>query len=59
VGKLPQALCDFYKPTTDEIEYYGDKPYPLILRGGKQSNYDSVNIALCEQALEKANFKKT
>jgi 3-deoxy-7-phosphoheptulonate synthase len=58
VVKLPQALCGFYKPTVGEIEYYGDKPYPLILRGGKQPNYDSVNIALSKQALGKANLRK-
>jgi hypothetical protein len=42
-GQVPQALCGFYKSTVGEIEYYGDKPYPLILCGGKQLNYDSVN----------------
>jgi len=30
----------------------------LILRGGKQPNYDSVNIALSKQALGKANLRK-
>lgn len=28
----------------------------LILRGGSQPNYDSVNIALCEEALRKAGL---
>ena len=28
----------------------------VILRGGKQTNYDSVNVALCEQALHKAGM---
>ncbi len=28
----------------------------VILRGGKQPNYDSVHIALCEQELEKAGL---
>jgi len=30
----------------------------VILRGGNQPNYDSVNIALCEEALEKAKLPK-
>jgi len=28
----------------------------IILRGGKQPNYDNVNVALCEAALEKAGL---
>ncbi len=28
----------------------------VILRGGKEPNYDSVNITLCEQALKKASL---
>lgn len=28
----------------------------VILRGGKQPNYDSVNVAVCEQALAKAGL---
>ncbi|MEM7292968.1 MAG: 3-deoxy-7-phosphoheptulonate synthase [Pseudomonadota bacterium] len=28
----------------------------VILRGGKEPNYDSVSVALCEQALEKAGL---
>ncbi len=30
----------------------------VILRGGEQPNYDSVNVALCEKALEKAKIAK-
>lgn len=30
----------------------------VILRGGDKPNYDSVNIALCEQALEKASLAR-
>jgi 3-deoxy-7-phosphoheptulonate synthase len=30
----------------------------LILRGGSQPNYDSVNIALCEEALRKAGLQE-
>ncbi|WP_371379550.1 3-deoxy-7-phosphoheptulonate synthase [Thalassotalea aquiviva] len=30
----------------------------VILRGGKQPNYDSVNVALCEQSLEQAKLEK-
>ena len=28
----------------------------VILRGGKQPNYDSVNVSICEQELEKSNL---
>jgi len=34
------------------IRTSGNPDGHVILRGGKQPNYDSVNIALCEQALE-------
>ncbi len=34
------------------IKTSGNPDGHVILRGGKQPNYDSVNIALCEQALE-------
>lgn len=30
----------------------------VILRGGQQPNYDSVNVAVCEQSLEKANLEQ-
>lgn len=38
----------------------GNRYSHVVLRGGKNgSNYDSVNIALTEQALEKANLPKS
>jgi len=38
------------------IRTAGNRHGHIILRGGKQPNYDSANIALCEQALEKAGL---
>ncbi|EIJ42163.1 phospho-2-dehydro-3-deoxyheptonate aldolase [Beggiatoa alba B18LD] len=38
------------------IKTRGNKYGHVILRGGKQVNYDSVNIALCEQGLVKAKL---
>ncbi len=38
------------------IQTGGNKYGHIILRGGKKANYDSVNIALCEQALHKAGM---
>ncbi len=40
------------------INTRGNEGGHIILRGGKRPNYDSVNIALCEQALEKAGLPK-
>ncbi len=38
------------------IQTQGNQYGHVILRGGKTTNYDSVNIALCEQALHKAGM---
>ena len=38
------------------IRTVGNRYGHVILRGGKEPNYDSVNIRLCEQALEKADL---
>ena len=38
------------------IQTRGNACGHLILRGGNQPNYDSVNIALCEEALRKAGL---
>ncbi len=38
------------------ISTAGNRYGHVILRGGKEPNYDSVNITLCEQALEKAGL---
>jgi len=40
------------------IETAGNRYGHIILRGGKEPNYDSVNVALAEQALEKAGMPK-
>ncbi|SES80199.1 3-deoxy-7-phosphoheptulonate synthase [Thalassotalea agarivorans] len=39
------------------IKTSGNPDGHVILRGGKQPNYDSVNIALCEQELAQANLE--
>lgn len=38
------------------IKTRGNRYGHIILRGGKRPNYDSVNIALCEEALAKAKL---
>ncbi len=38
------------------IQTRGNACGHLILRGGSQPNYDSVNVALCEEALRKAGL---
>ncbi|QOL26940.1 3-deoxy-7-phosphoheptulonate synthase [Thalassotalea sp. LPB0316] len=38
------------------IKTSGNPDGHVILRGGKQPNYDSVNVSLCEQELEKSNL---
>jgi len=38
------------------IQTQGNKYSHIILRGGKKTNYDSVSVALCEQALHKAGI---
>lgn len=38
------------------LETRGNDYGHVILRGGKEPNYDAVNVALTEQALEKANL---
>ncbi|NMP17303.1 3-deoxy-7-phosphoheptulonate synthase [Thalassotalea sp. Y01] len=38
------------------IKTSGNPDGHVILRGGKQPNYDSVNVSLCEQQLQKANL---
>ena len=38
------------------LETRGNDYGHVILRGGKEPNYDAVNVALAEQALEKANL---
>lgn len=38
------------------IQTQGNKYGHVILRGGKTTNYDSVSVALCEQALHKAGM---
>lgn len=38
------------------IRTRGNNAGHIILRGGKQANYDSVNVALCEAALQKAGL---
>lgn len=40
------------------IETAGNRYGHIILRGGREPNYDSVNVALAEQALEKAGMPK-
>lgn len=40
------------------IRTAGNQYGHVVLRGGKNPNYDSVSIAQCEQALEKANVAK-
>ena len=40
------------------LETRGNKYGHIILRGGKNPNYDSVNVALAEQALESAGLPK-
>ncbi len=39
------------------IKTSGNPDGHVILRGGKQPNYDSVNVALCEEALAKQNLE--
>ncbi len=39
------------------IKTSGNPDGHVILRGGKQPNYDSVNVALCEQELAKQNLE--
>lgn len=39
------------------IKTSGNADGHVILRGGKQPNYDSVNIALCEEELAKQNLE--
>ncbi len=38
------------------IRTVGNRYGHVIMRGGKEPNYDSVNVTLCEQSLEKANL---
>jgi len=38
------------------LETRGNAHGHVILRGGRKPNYDSVNVALAEQALEKAGL---
>ncbi|SEH05649.1 3-deoxy-7-phosphoheptulonate synthase [Candidatus Venteria ishoeyi] len=38
------------------IQTQGNQYGHIILRGGKKANYDSVSIALCEQALHEASL---
>jgi 3-deoxy-7-phosphoheptulonate synthase len=38
------------------IRTAGNRHGHVILRGGKQPNYDSVNVTLCEQAMNKAGL---
>ena len=38
------------------IETRGNRYGHIVLRGGTRPNYDSVSIAICEQALQKANL---
>ena len=38
------------------IRTAGNRHGHVILRGGKQPNYDSVNVTLCEQAMDKAGL---
>ena len=38
------------------IKTSGNPDGHVILRGGKQPNYDSVNVSICEQELEKSNL---
>lgn len=38
------------------INTNGNKYGHVILRGGRQPNYDSVNVRLCEEALEEAHL---
>ncbi|GAB4348571.1 MAG: 3-deoxy-7-phosphoheptulonate synthase [Gammaproteobacteria bacterium] len=40
------------------IQTTGNRYGHIILRGGREPNYDSVNVALAEQALEKAGMPK-
>ncbi len=40
------------------IETAGNRYGHIILRGGREPNYDSVNVALAEQALEKAGMPR-
>jgi len=40
------------------LETRGNQYGHIILRGGKNPNYDSVNVALAEQALESAGLPK-
>ncbi len=39
------------------IQTRGNSSGHIVLRGGQQPNYDSVNIALCEQALTNAQLQ--
>ncbi len=39
------------------LQTQGNPDGHVILRGGKQPNYDSVNVVLAEQAMEKAGLK--
>jgi 3-deoxy-7-phosphoheptulonate synthase len=41
------------------VETKGNRYGHVILRGGREPNYDSVNIALTEQALDKAGMSKS
>ncbi|BEU04425.1 phospho-2-dehydro-3-deoxyheptonate aldolase [Agarivorans sp. OAG1] len=41
------------------LQTQGNPDGHVILRGGKQPNYDSVNVALAEQAMEKAGLAPT
>jgi len=40
------------------IKTRGNQYGHVILRGGKQPNYDSVNVALCEEAMQKAGLRQ-
>lgn len=40
------------------INTLGNPHGHIILRGGKQPNYDSVSVALCEEQLEKSGLEK-
>ncbi|MDG1733348.1 MAG: 3-deoxy-7-phosphoheptulonate synthase [Thalassotalea sp.] len=40
------------------IKTSGNPDGHVILRGGKQPNYDSVNVSVCEQSLEKAGLEQ-
>ncbi|PIE01085.1 MAG: 3-deoxy-7-phosphoheptulonate synthase [Thiothrix nivea] len=52
LGINPQGQVSILKTS-------GNPDGHIILRGGKQPNYDSVSVALCEAELEKAGLPKT